>query len=274
MRRFVGSTNGYQALNAFGAGDIPMTSSRYNEVISHGREMIHVPFAMGGIAIFHSVPAANLGTNGELDLSGCLLAKIFSREIKTWDHPDIVAVNPGMTYTGDIKVVHRVKGSSSTAGFTEYLSQKCPDHWPASLGSGSTIVWPEGTFEGQGSGGMSSFIQDNDGAIGYIDAGHGHSAGLGEVALLNKDNKYLTTKTADIGAAGTLALAASPSVIPASVRPPARVEMDARRIARTRAAAHAPTLSGACRARTSRRTRTSRPSTCTTSRGRPRGPSP
>ena len=84
-------------------------------------------------------------------------------------------------------MAHRVKGSSSTAGFTEYLQGKCPESW--SLGSGSTIVWPEGTFEGQGSGGMSDFVSLNPGAIGYIDAGHGHAAGLGEIALENKDGK-------------------------------------------------------------------------------------
>ena len=79
------------------------------------------------------------------------------------------------------------------------------------LGSGSTITWPAGTFEGQGSGGMASFIQSNVGAIGYIDAGHGHNAGLGEIALQNRDGAYLTTRQADIGAAGTIALAAGSS---------------------------------------------------------------
>jgi hypothetical protein len=53
---------------------------------------------------------------------------------------------------------------------------------------------------------MSKFIEENEGAIGYIDAGHGHEHGLSEVALLNKDGVYLTTKTADIGAAATVAL--------------------------------------------------------------------
>ena len=48
--------------------------------------------------------------------------------------------------------------------------------------------------------------RSSPGAIGYIDAGHGHEHGLSEVALLNKDGKYLTTKTADIGAAATVAL--------------------------------------------------------------------
>ena len=214
QKEFVGDTNGYKALNHFGAGDIPMTASRYASVTSNGREMIHVPFAMGGIGVFHHVPESNLGDNGELDLTPCLLARIFSRDITTWDHPDIVAINPGMTYSGDIKVVHRILGSSSTAGFTEYLAGSCAASW--TLGSGSTITWPEGTFEAQASDGMSDFIQDNEGAIGYIDAGHGHSAGLGEVALQNRDGFYLTTRTADIGAAGSIALSASPSVIPAS----------------------------------------------------------
>lgn len=210
QKEFLGDTNGYAALNNFGAGDIPMTKSRYDSLVANGRTMVHVPFALGGIGVFHSVP-----TSKPLDLTGCLLARIFSLEITTWNHPDIVALNPGLTYSGKIKVVHRVQGSSSTAGFTEYLSQKCPASW--TLGSGSTITWPTGSFEAQGSGGMASFIADpaNEGAIGYIDAGHGHSAGLSEIELQNKDGKYLTTKTADIGAAGTLALAATPSVIPA-----------------------------------------------------------
>jgi len=212
QKEFVGA-DGSDALNHFGSGDIPMTDSRYAEVTATGRKMLHVPFGMGAIGVFHSVPTAELG--GEpLDLTGCLLAKIFSRQITTWDDPEIKAVNPKMTYTGAIKVVHRVKGSSSTAGFTSYLQGKCPASW--SLGSGSTIVWPEGTFEAQGSGGMSDFIADpaNSGAIGYIDAGHGHGAGLGEVKLMNRAGLYLSTKEADIGAAGSIALAATPSVIP------------------------------------------------------------
>ena len=209
QKEFLGDTNGYKSLNDFGSGDIPMTKSRYDSLVASGRQMVHVPFALGGIGVFHSVP-----TSSPLDLTGCLLARIFKREITSWDHADIRALNPKLSFSGPIKVVHRVQGSSSTAGFTEYLAQKCPESWD--LGSGSTITWPEGTFEAQGSGGMATFIADsaNVGAIGYIDAGHGHSAKLSEVALQNKDGTYLTTTSADIGAAGALALAAKPSIIP------------------------------------------------------------
>ena len=172
QREFVGSTNNFTALNHFGSGDIPMTSSRYAEVAASGRTMIHVPFAMGGIGVFHSVPEESRGTNPNLDLNGCLLARIFSGDITTWDHPDIVALNPGMTYTGAIRVTHRALGSSSTAGFTQYLAQKCPAHW--TLGSGSTIVWPatDAFVVGQGSGGMTSQIVNNPGTIGYSTRPH------------------------------------------------------------------------------------------------------
>ena len=186
-----------------------MTASRYASVVANGRQMVHVPFAMGGIGVFHSVPTSTLG-GAALDLTGCLLAKIFSRQITMWNDPQILALNPSLTYTGEIKVVHRVRGSSSTAGFTEYLAGKCPASW--SLGSGSTITWPAGTFEAQGSGGMAGFIAANEGAIGYIDAGHGHAANLGEVALQNADGQYLTMTTADISAAGTLALASGTTI--------------------------------------------------------------
>jgi len=99
----------------------------------------------------------------------------------------------------NIKVVHRVLGSSSTSGTTEYLEGVCPESW--SLGSGSTITWPDDTFTAEGSGGMASFIQENEYAIGYLDAGHGHSLKFQEVALRNKDGQSLTSEQADIGAA-------------------------------------------------------------------------
>jgi len=94
-----------------------------------------------------------------------------------------------------------VHGSSSTAGTTAYLEKSCPAVW--SFGSGSTINWPSGTVEAQGSGNMAAYIAENDFAIGYLDAGHGHSLGFEEIALENKIGQSLTSKEAEISAAGT-----------------------------------------------------------------------
>merc|ERR1719149_298310 len=82
-----------------------------------------------------------------------------------WDDAEIKALNADVALPSlAIKVVHRVKGSSSTAGFTAYMQTTCPASW--SLDTGSTISWPESTNEGQGSDGMSKFIEENEADIG------------------------------------------------------------------------------------------------------------
>ena len=159
QKEFLGASNGDVALNHFGSGDIPMTADRYSAVAAAGRTMVHVPFAVGGIGVFHSAPVGG----ATVDLTACVLAKIFSAQITMWDDAEIAALNAGVTLPSlPIKVVHRVKGSSSTAGFTAYMLATCPASW--TLGTGSTITWPAGTNEGQGSDGMSQFIEENEGA--------------------------------------------------------------------------------------------------------------
>ena len=202
---FVGDANSnYTRYNHFGSGDIPMKSSNYQTLQTNNRTMLHFPFVMGGIAIFHSVPDS--ATGGELDLNACLLAKIFAGTITTWDHADILAVNPNLNVpTGTpINMVHRKLGSSSTSGVTQYMADTCPSEW--SLGSGSTVSWTTGA-EAQGSDGITEYIQNNEYAIGYIDAGHGHEQGLSEIKLQNLNGVYLTSAEADISAAGTYAVA-------------------------------------------------------------------
>ena len=105
-----GDQNNNTAWNHFGAGDIPMTASRFNALRTAGRTMVHVPFAMGGIGVFFNIPGSP-----SVELTGCLLAKIFSRQITHWNDAEITALNPDLTYSGEIKVVHRVHGSSSTS---------------------------------------------------------------------------------------------------------------------------------------------------------------
>merc|ERR1719265_995201 len=94
--------------------------------------MVHIPFAMGAIGIFHHVPLKYNGGN-DLKITGCVLAKIFATTIDSWDDDDIKALNPDLSfpdgYDASIKVVHRVGGSSSTAGTTEYLFKTCPAQW-------------------------------------------------------------------------------------------------------------------------------------------------
>jgi ABC-type phosphate transport system substrate-binding protein len=210
---FVGDANSnFTSYNHFGSGDIPMTSALYNTVRSKGREMLHVPFALGAISVFHNVPEAELG-GATIDLDACMLAKIFTRQITSWDHPDIKALNPEMTARGEIKVHRRADDSSSSSGITQYLKGKCPASWVNATGAaystGSVFPSVPGTISVQGSQGMADAIDATPNAIGYMDAGHGHEKGFAEIALKNRDGVYLTSKNANIGAAALAVLAAN-----------------------------------------------------------------
>lgn len=200
--RAVGSTTGQlefvndlqnSSVADFGSGDLPMDADRFSQLNDVGIEMIHLPVLLGAVSFFHSVPGVE-----KLNLTSCLLARIFSRDITSWDDPDILLKNPALqtSPTGlDITVVHRVKGSSSTDGVTNYLHGACGDIWPADK-VGANITWDEETLGCEGSGGVTECINENEGAIGYIDAGHGINADLSEIELENQDGFLLSSEEA------------------------------------------------------------------------------
>lgn len=219
MSDFIGDGNPGGQYNHFGSGDIPFDADDYAAANAVHTSFIQVPFVIGGIGFFHSVPASY----GEIDLDACLLAKIFNRDITRWNDPEIVNPNnPNLASLDQpITVARRVEGSSSTSLITEYLNQKCPTVWtPAATMVGkepcsatktsSCVTWASDTVEAQGSGGISGYLAENPYSISYIDNGHGLSSGLGEIALLNFNEKYVKPSTEDavagaaLGSTGTL----------------------------------------------------------------------
>lgn len=187
--------------NHFGSGDIPFDSDDFAAAnVVHSR-FIQVPFVIGGIAFFHSVPASY----GEIDLDACLLAKIFNRDITVWNHADIVLLNPALASLDQpITVARRVEGSSSTSLITKYLNAECPTVWTTAMvgkvpcdddTTTSCVNWATDTVEAQGSGGISGYLAANDYSISYIDIGHGLASGLGEIALKNADEYFVKPST-------------------------------------------------------------------------------
>eukprot|EP00899_Mesostigma_viride_P002959 jgi/Mesvir1/12664/Mv02212-RA.2 len=195
---------GQEPLNDFGSGDIPLTQRNWD--VLNGTGMVHVPFMLGAISFFHSVEDAP-----DLNLTACLLSRIFQRDITQWDHPDILAVNPSLIVPAGqpIKVVHRGLDSSSTSVMSLYLSRACSTfNWTIGVGSGGLGPndlprWPNDTYTAEGSAGVSDFINEHTYTIGYVEAGHGLTLGLNEVALRNRDGVFLKSSQADIAAAAS-----------------------------------------------------------------------
>ena len=212
IKEFVGADNGYEPYSHFGSGDIVVPTADYTDLNNAGKSFVTIPFQLGAISFFHNVPGVPDGK--ALDLQPCVLAKIFTRKIKTWDHADILSSNPGFSPPAgkEITVVRRIYGSSSTSLISQYLYKVCPSDWDIGVGSGNAAssnptvptkapFWPSDTVAAEGSGGVSDAISATEYSIGYIESGHGQALGLAEVALQNKDGNYLTAADADIGSA-------------------------------------------------------------------------
>jgi len=187
--RAIGSGNGQEEFLGshvdFGAGDIPIPKEDYEQTI------VHIPFALSSVSFFYRIDGV-----GTVNLDGCTLAKILNREITHWNHKTIVDANPELKDKNlEITVCHRVHKSSSTKSITKFLNIKCPFEWTDDQ-VGSEIEWKEGTTAAEGSAGMAECVKNTDGAIGYMESGHGWDLGLSEVSLRNKENVYITSKEA------------------------------------------------------------------------------
>lgn len=154
----------------FAGTDAPIAASDIGKY--KGGTVLYFPTVVAPITVSYKLSGV---TN--LALSADTLAKIFSRQIKTWDDPAIKADNPSLTLPStNIVVVHRSDGSGTTQNFTLYLKKAAPSSW--SLGSGSTVNWPTDTQTGSGNPGVAQVIKATDGAIGYVDFADAQTAQL------------------------------------------------------------------------------------------------
>ncbi len=158
-------------------------------------EFLYVPTTAAPITISYNLS----GVTG-LQLSAETLAKIFQRDITTWNDAAIVADNPGVELPSiDIVVAHRADGSGTTSNFTKYLVAAAPDTWK--LGAGDTVAWPAATQAGQKNTGVAQIVKNRDGAIGYVDLSDAKATGLTFASIQNKAGNYVSASLAGTSAA-------------------------------------------------------------------------
>lgn len=177
----------------FGATDSPLSESDLKT-----NKLIQFPTMAGGI-----VPIVNLKGvgGGPIKLSGALLAALFSGNVKTWDDPRIVALNPDLALP-KAKVIRVVREdvSGSTGIFTEYLSRQSPV-WAKSVGSAKLVKWPGEVTPAKGNDAVVEAVKATPGAIGYASFDRAQRSGLTMVALRNKTGRFVTPSEAAFRAA-------------------------------------------------------------------------
>jgi phosphate transport system substrate-binding protein len=134
------------------------------------------------------------------------MGDIFLGKITKWNDPKLVADNPDAKLPDkQIVVVHRSDGSGTTGVFTKNLSDMSPE-FGKKIGDGKTVEWPtaQGKFiGGKGNEGVTAAIQQNEGAIGYVEYGYAKNNGITMAAIQNKDGNFITPS--DENASATLA---------------------------------------------------------------------
>jgi phosphate transport system substrate-binding protein len=184
----IGSSGGIRQIRAktvaFGATDAPLPGA---ELDKDG--LVQFPAIIGG-----TVPVINLDgfKNGELRVTGPVLADMFLGTIAKWNDPKLVALNPGKKLPDlAITVVHRADGSGTTFNWTDYLSSVSKE-WADKVGKGAAVKWPAATsVGGKGNEGVAANVTRTKGALGYVEYAYAKKNNIAVLALENKDGKYV-----------------------------------------------------------------------------------
>ena len=192
----IGSGGGIKQIQAstvaFGASDKPLTVA---ELDAAG--LYQFPMVMGAVTPIVNLPDMQPGT---IKLDGATLADIYLGVIKVWNDPRITALNPGLTFPAtQITPVYRSDGSGTTYQFTTYLSMKSPA-WQSTVGANDAVQWPAG-IGGKGNDGVSAFVKQTAGSIGYVEYAYAKQNQATHILLQNKDGQYPQPSAASFAAA-------------------------------------------------------------------------
>jgi phosphate transport system substrate-binding protein len=184
----------------FGASDSPMTDEQLKKV---GEPVIHIPTAIGSVVVSYNLPKQK-----KLKLTSDLIAAIFLGDLKKWEDPRLKKLNPDLTATGDIVLIHRSDGSGTTAVFTDYLS-KVSSQWKEKVGTGTSVKFPVG-LGGKGNEGVAGLIKQTPFSLGYIEFVYAKTNQLPVATLQNSKGEFVEPSLASLTAAANAMMSSMP----------------------------------------------------------------
>lgn len=159
----------------FGGTDSPLNADRGEvekaKARCGGSDAWNLPIVFGPIAISYNVEGVD-----SLALDGPTAAKIFNGAVRSWDAPEIAALNPGKTLPAKpIVVIFRSDESGTTDNFQKYLDAASDGAW----GKGAGKTFNGGVGEGaKGNEGTSAAIKSTPGSITYNEWSFAKNQGL------------------------------------------------------------------------------------------------
>lgn len=210
----VGSGAGIAQITArtvdFGASDAPLTP----EQAAACNGCVQIPWALSATGLGYNVP----GVKG-LQLSGSVIAGIYSGRITNWNDAKIKKLNPKAHLPNlPITPIYRSDGSGDTYAFTNYLS-KVSKAWKGTYGYSTTVSFPAGQGA-KGNLGVTQTVEGTSGAIGYISASYLIANGLKVAKVENEAGQFEFPNLKNISAAAEMVKKVPPSNELHIVNPP------------------------------------------------------
>lgn len=160
--------------------------------------LMQLPFALGGIA-----PVVNLPNvfRGQLKLDGNTLAEIFLGNIKKWNDPALIALNPNITLPdAEIIVIHRVSPPGISTIIGNYLAKVHPQ-WKTIKGDGMAGTWPDKSIEVKDPNEYAAMMKKTQYSIGYLPVPQIMRNGLVYAQLKAKSGTFISPSDENISAA-------------------------------------------------------------------------
>jgi phosphate transport system substrate-binding protein len=206
----IGSGAGITSLESktvdFAASDPPLKPKDQEAIAKNGTPAVQIPMFLGAITVSYNLPGVATG----LKLDGRAIANIWLCKIKSWNDPEIKALNSGISLPSTaITVIHRSDSSGTTAGFTAFLAAVDPE-FKSKVGEGKDVQWPCGTGA-KGNAGVAGAVAQTTGAVGYVEQAYALQHKFTYASVKNKAGNFVAPTLASTTAA------ASGIVIPTSL---------------------------------------------------------
>jgi len=156
------------------------------------------PFALGAVAPIVNLPNVY---PGQFRLDGQTLGDIFLGNIKKWNDPAIVALNPNIPLPEtEIIIIHRVSPPGISTIIGDYLA-KTHANWKTIKGDGMAGSWPATSIEVKDPNENVAVIKKTLYSIGYGPVSQIMKSGLAYAQMKNKAGYYISPSDENISAA-------------------------------------------------------------------------
>ncbi len=177
----------------FAASDAPMSRDELEQARG---QIVEIPAVAGAVAVAYNLP----DFEGELKLTGPVLAEIFLGNVTNWNDPQIAACNPQLRLP-NLPITPIVRGdkSGTTFVFSSYLATQSQDAKDV-IGTDKSANWPQAQ-RGEKSDGVTLLLKEIKGSIGYIEQNYAARNRLRVALVKNRAGNFVGPTVEAISAA-------------------------------------------------------------------------